>query len=96
MASNHTLVVISSDDSVTFASGKADVKTLQSKVGGYIATAELVGGITGYVDDEGLLKSGYFVNRIASRLSKYDQIFVGTWAGNLTDKQVEKLKLLIA
>ena len=95
MASNHTLTVIAPSGLVTFTPGKADLTVLQSKVGGYIATAELVGGIVGYVDDEGLLKSNCEINQLASRLSKHNQVFVGTWAGNLTDKQVEKLTLLI-
>ena len=94
--SNHTLVVITAAGEVTYTSGKADLKTLQTAVGGYIATAELQHGIEGYVDDEGLLKAGFVINETVSLLSKYRQTFVGTWAGNLTDRQVAKLKEILA
>ena len=95
MASNHTLCVITPAGETTFTPGKADLKALQAAVGGYIATAELVHGIEGYVDDEGLLKSNPQFNIVASHLSKYAQRFYGTWAGNLTDRQVEKMKTLV-
>ena len=93
--SNHTLCVITPDGETTFTPGKADLKALQAAVGGYIATAELIHGIEGYVDDEVLLKGDPQLNVIASLLSKYTQQFYGTWAGNLTDRQVEKMKSLV-
>jgi len=96
MASNKTTVRIAEDGSITYTPGEVKYPAIREEkwIGGLIASAELLGGIQGYVDDEGIVK-GRPRNLVASSLSKYSQTFFGPWVGSLTPLQLEKFKKMV-